>query len=163
MGTALLIAGCGQKVPGDLPKLYPTNITVTCDGKPLKNATVTMFLKDPSSGKANISLGTVTDDKGVAKIQANGMYPGAPVGKYLVCISKSAAVEGPTSKKTPPTDPNELAKYEQKVSDERKFVPGLEKNYSSPKTTPFEIDITEGKNYRDFEVKKASGAPDFTD
>ena len=161
--ACLFVAGCGEKLPPDIPKLYPANVTITLDGAPLKKATVTLSPVNSSSGQSNLPVVGVTDDLGVAVLKTNGRYHGSPAGKYKVCVSKNAAIEGPTSKKTPPTNPDELARFNRKVEDERNFVNAIAGEYSTIGKTILELEIGDGKNKFNFEVKKAPGTPDFSD
>lgn len=158
-----IFLGCGEKLPSDLPKLVPVDVTVFLDGTPLSKATVTLYPLDMGSGQSGLPVGGISSDKGVAKLKTQGRYDGSPLGKYRVCVSKSAPIEGPTSKKTPPTDPEALKAYEKKVGYEREFVNAIEKTFSDPKKSPLEIDIVDGKNTFTVEVKKAAGTPDFVD
>ena len=63
-----------------------------------------------------------TDDQGVAVLKTNGRYYGSPAGKYKVCVSKNAAIEGTTGKKTPPTDPEELERFNNRIEYERRYT-----------------------------------------
>jgi len=152
----LFIAGCGgQKLPGDLPKLYPAQIEVTADGEKLAGAGVTLSLV----GGAGESVGGSTDAKGIAKLYTRGQYAGAPAGKYKVCVNWSVILEGPTSQKPAPTDPAALRAYNKQVSSERTGKPALEAVYRDSKTTPLEVEIGEGKNNLSVEVKKLAVMP----
>ena len=160
--VCLLIAGCSEQLPPDIPKLYPASVTITLDGVPLQKAIVTLTPDNSSSGQSNLPVAGATDDCGVAVLKTNGRYNGSPAGKYKVCVSKRAAVEGPTSKRTPPIDPDELALYNSKVEDERNFMNAISEEYSNAGKTILELEITtKGKNTFSFEVKKAPETPDF--
>ena len=148
-GIFVFITGCGgQKLPSDLPKLYPTQIEVTADGEKLAGATVSLY---PIGGGETV--GAATDAKGIAHINTRGQYAGAPAGKYKVCVNWTVTVEGPTSKKPVPTDPGELAKYERRVADERTTKPVLEPMFRDSAKTPLEVEVVEGKNILSVEVK----------
>jgi hypothetical protein len=84
--VAVLCSGCGgQRLPSDLPKLYPTVITVIQDGNPLAGALVTMINVDKSVGWSCVAM---TDASGRATMVTNGMYAGTPEGTYKVTVSK---------------------------------------------------------------------------
>lgn len=161
--ACLFVTGCGEKLPPDLPKLHPASVRITLDGVPLKKAIVTLTPDHSTPGQSNLPVTGVTDDQGVAVLKTNGRYNGSPAGKYKVCVSKSAAIEGRTSKTPPPADPKELARYNKKVEDERNFVNAIAEEYSAPGKTVLELEIVDGKNSFSFDVKKAPGTPDFSD
>jgi len=151
LGSLVFIAGCGgAKLPDNLPKLHPAQIEVTADGEKLAGANVTLSLV----GGGGEPVGGTTDAKGIAKLSTRAQYAGAPAGKYKVCVIKNLIIEGPTSQQPAPTDPKELDRYKQKVSNERKLEPVLEPVYRESKSTPLEVEIVEGKNEFSVEVKK---------
>jgi hypothetical protein len=135
-------AGCGKdhNRPDDLPKLYPVSITVTQDGKPLEEATVTLYAKTPTkygTGSAK------TNASGVAVIRTYG-YNGVPVGQYTVTVEKRG-VEG--------------AKEVTMEDGATDFVGGkifqyVEAQYANESSTPFSIDVTEKGATDTFEVGK---------
>ena len=155
---SLLIVGCGPKIPSDIPKLYPATITITADGEKLSNASVTLFPIAVASGQSNVAVGATTDDKGVAKLRTQGLYDGSPSGKYKVCVNWAITIDGPTSKTPPPTDPKQLEAYNKKVAYEQTSKPALDPQFMSSKTTPLEVEITEGKNDFSLEVNKLTMA-----
>jgi len=155
LGILVFFAGCGKKLPDDLPKLYPTQIEVTAtDGSKVENARLTLQPiggGEPASG--------ITNARGIAEIVARGEYSGAPAGKYKVMVSWMITLEGPTASQPPPTDPMELERYEDRVRREQKILPALEPEFSSITTTPFEVEVVEGKNTFQLEVKKLDPLP----
>ncbi|MCL2744778.1 MAG: hypothetical protein FWE67_13095 [Planctomycetaceae bacterium] len=77
------VSGCGgQQRPDGFPKVFPVELTVMQEGKPL--ATASVSLQSPNTKWA---IGGATDDNGKVKLVTNG-YPGAPAGKYKVVIMK---------------------------------------------------------------------------
>ena len=87
--VAVLCSGCGgQKLPSDLPKLYPTVITIVQEGKPLSDALVALVNVDSSISWSCVAR---TDASGMATMQTNGMYLGAPEGTYKVTVSKQVS------------------------------------------------------------------------
>lgn len=92
--TALLalvvLVGC-EKRPEGLPALYPTEITVMCDGKPVPNATINVLPEN----QINYVITGKTDEKGIAEPRANfptGSYVGLPLGKASIRISKEVNI-----------------------------------------------------------------------
>jgi len=155
LGILVFIAGCGPKLPGDLPKLYPTQIEVTAtDGSKVENATVLLY---PVGGTEVV--GGTTNAQGIAEIRTRGEFSGAPAGKYKVCVNWSVLVEGPTSKRPAPTDPRELERYNRRVEDERTGRSALEPGYNDAARTPLEVEVVEGKNSLSVEVKKLDPLP----
>jgi hypothetical protein len=96
VSCALFFSGCGDSTrPADLPKLYPCKITITQNGKPLENATVTLIAKTKS--KYGVSSAT-TDVSGMASLWTYG-FNGVPSGEYGVTVTK-IGVEGTKESKT---------------------------------------------------------------
>lgn len=90
--VAVLCAGCGgQKLPSDLPKLYPTVITVMQDGKPLAAAMITL-----TNVEEGVKWGGAarTNAEGKATMMTNGMYEGTPEGTYKATVVKQEQVKG---------------------------------------------------------------------
>ncbi|MDO4588148.1 MAG: hypothetical protein Q4C95_12795 [Planctomycetia bacterium] len=82
----LLAVGCGRKAkPSDLPTLYPCEITVIQDEKPLSDALVTIM---PLNGDLRFTIGGKTNAEGKTKPMLDGEWEGVPQGEYLVAISK---------------------------------------------------------------------------
>lgn len=148
LGILVFFAGCGQKLPDDLPKLHPTQIEVTADGEKLAGAVVSLY---PIGGGE--AAGATTDANGIGKINTRGLYDGAPAGKYKVCVSWAITIEGPTSKKPVPTDPAELSRYNTQVIYERTAKPAVEQEFRNANTTPLEVEVLEGKNSFSMEVQ----------
>ena len=157
LGILVFTAGCTQKLPDDLPKLYPTQIEVTAtDGSKLEGARLTLY---PVGGGE--PAGGMTNAKGVAEIVARGQYSGAPPGKYKVAVLWAILLDGPTASKPAPTDPKELAAYNDRVDREKKALPALEPQFSDSKNTPLEVEVVEGKNNLSLEVKKLDPPPTY--
>lgn len=81
-------AGCGGG-SSDMPELGTVTGTVTMDGQPLANVTVTF---KPDSG--SISVGR-TDEQGHYKLGYNETEKGAKVGKHTVRITTPSDEPGP--------------------------------------------------------------------
>ena len=155
LGILVFIAGCSQQLPDDLPQLYPTQIEVTTtDGEKLERATVSLHPVEGTEPAAGI-----TNARGIAEIVARGRYSGAPAGKYKVTVSWTIALEGPTASKPAPTDPKELAAYNDRVDRERVNKPALEPEFGDSRVTPLEVEVTSGKNSFSVEVKKLDPPP----
>jgi len=154
LGSLVFIAGCGQKLPADLPQLHPTQIEVSAGGDRLEKATVTLHPVGSTEPVAGI-----TNAKGIAEIRARGQYSGAPVGKYKVTVYWTIQLEGPTASKPVPTDPAELERYKERVVRERVHKPALEPQFGDPLRTPLTVEVVEGKNNFTLEVKKLDPPP----
>ncbi|MBR5757707.1 MAG: hypothetical protein IKX88_03815, partial [Thermoguttaceae bacterium] len=61
------LCGCGEKTPPDMPKLFPTSITITQEGTPVEGASVQLLKKDDLYYKW--LAGGVTDATGVCTIR----------------------------------------------------------------------------------------------
>ena len=142
--------GCGSGIPSDIPKLYPAKATITLEGAPLAGASIALT----STEGGQLPVGGTTDQNGVVVFYTNGRYEGAPAGKYKVTTSSMVQVDGPTSKTPPPTDPAELATYNKRVYDERRYEDILADEFKDYKKSPLDFEITSGKNDATFEVKR---------
>ncbi len=82
-GCALLSTGCSKR----FPPVVPTEGTVTLNGKPLPNATITFIPLQTDFGAEAYSSGT-TDEQGrfTLTCQFNNQ-PGAPVGQHVVVVT----------------------------------------------------------------------------
>ena len=85
-----LMNGCGP----DGPPTAPVTGTVTLDGEPLPEVTVT-FMPDPNAGTLAAASRAVTDDRGVYVLTYQGpdRGPGAAVGQHVVTVSDRRAEE----------------------------------------------------------------------
>jgi hypothetical protein len=82
-------SGCGGKQrPNDLPTLYPCEITVIQDGKPLSEATVLFY---PLNGNLRFAIGGKTNQNGILVPKTDGEWDGIPQGEYRISISKQIA------------------------------------------------------------------------
>ena len=84
--TLLMTLGCGGAT--DQPDLGDVSGTVTLDGKPLPDATITFQPADgrPSFGK--------TDSSGKYTLQYTVNASGAKIGKHSVIITTAYSIEG---------------------------------------------------------------------
>ena len=149
----LLQIGCsrGPQKPDGLPTLHPVTLRLEQDGKPLAGASVTL------RSESTWSCGGISDNNGVVTVRTHGQYPGAPLGKYKVVVSKiqssetSLDVSGAKSFA-------EVKELEAKAVKERTgsdaTVYLVERQFSNAKTTPLEIDVVAGRN--DFKLNVGS-------
>lgn len=150
LGT-LFLMGCGQKLPDGMPKLYPTLITITQEGKPVADANVKLMKKDELTYKW--LAGGRTDELGVCKVKTQGKYDGAPAGDFSVVVYKTVVNESATRKSTPtPSDPAEAAEWSRKVAEEEASRDVIDTKYKKIQTTDLTISIQEGKNEESFDV-----------
>ncbi|MDR2438405.1 MAG: hypothetical protein LBE12_03400 [Planctomycetaceae bacterium] len=79
-------SGCrNENKPDDLPTLYPCEITVIQDGKPLSEAMVLFF---PLNGNLRFAIGGKTNQNGILTPQIDGKWNGVPEGEYRISVSK---------------------------------------------------------------------------
>ena len=137
-----LASGCnkGPARPAGMPPLYPATITVTQEGTPLEGATVQLIAED--SSLAQWGPGGITDAKGEASLRTNGMYDGAPLGKYKVAVSKKEVEPHPHPEwsSLPYDDPN----YQKYTAEDakRKVLILVDPQISNLATTTLAIEIT---------------------
>ncbi len=135
----LFVLGCGgQRLPSDMPKLYPVKLTITQKGTPCAGASV--FLANEDSNFKWAVTG-VTDQTGVAELKTNGSYTGAPAGKYNISVRKDEYVREGESK---PGSPAPITAQFQMV----------EEKYTVPSTSGLSIEI-KGKTNETFDVGEA--------
>ena len=146
-----LTAGCGgQKLPDGMPKLNPTTITLTVDGKPFAGAIISLF---PATGTFQWSVSAVTDASGKAVMKTQGNYDGAPEGELKVCVQAVRNIEGETSATEMPTDDyNKMVEWQKAVEDERQTFLVAGAQYGTAETTPLSITIKKGKNSATFDI-----------
>ena len=149
-GILVCFAGCGSKLPDDLPKLYPAQIEVTADGEKLAGAIVIL---SPVGGGGE-SVGGGTDADGIAKLYTRGLYNGAPIGKYKVCVSWVVMDAEPTGKQPG------LKKFNEQIDSDIIGRAGLKPEYGDRKNTPLEVEIVAGNNSFPVEVKILDNQPD---
>jgi hypothetical protein len=145
--VALIVTGCssGNK-PSDLPPLYPCSVTIRQDNLPLAEATVEFI--PVAATEAKYRAASITGSDGNVSMTTYG-FPGVPAGKYKVVISKNIQDDLVYSN-NPSTGQKEIVDFQKYMT--------VEQEYSSPKTTPLEIEIT-GKEKRTdhiFNVGKAT-------
>ena len=144
IAVVLLVAssGCnGKKKPADLPALYPCQITVMQDGKPLEGALVRLH----SDKSLRFTTSGVTDNQGVANIKTDVSWPGAPEGKYKVCVQKvvtSSAQDLPKEVPNPTTDRAGYAEYRKKAAEIGKATSYVDKKFLRPNSTPVTAEVT---------------------
>ena len=129
-----LLSGCGgKKLPDGMPKLYPVSISVTQEGKPLADASISFRYPNNSAPWA---VGGQTDTAGKAKLYTNG-YPGAPLGQFNVVIFKQDNVglkeRGEAEGRLDP----DAGKIKVRIWS------CVEPQYNDPNKTPIHVEITE--------------------
>lgn len=144
---SIVIAGCGPALPDGMPKLYPTTLTFTQEGKPLAEASVVLIPQFDCPWM----VGGLTDANGQVPLKTHGKYDGAPAGKFKICVTKTVS-EG----ELPSMDSSQA-----RVA--MTFYEAVELQYSKAETTPLEIDIepkqTEEKTFDVGKAVKLKQAP----
>ena len=138
----LIFCGCGgKKKPADLPLLHPCKITVIQDGKPLEGATVSLTAQGTP---LRFTTAAITDKQGVAVIKTDIDWPGAPEGKYKVCIKKVVAPKTDSTENAP-SDPAQYAEYQKKLAESSDLTMSyVDSKYLRPRTSPVEIEVKPG-------------------
>ncbi|MDR1382465.1 MAG: hypothetical protein LBJ67_01260 [Planctomycetaceae bacterium] len=133
--TLISICGCGQSpgLPGDFPKIYPCEISVIQEGKPLEDAMVSL---NPIGNTDKYAGGcsATTDAHGKAFLMTYGQN-GIPAGKYKILISKLKDEGGKEVE-----DPFGI-----KSIQGGKVYSYIEAKYSDKNLTPYEIEIKDKK------------------
>jgi len=136
-------SACSQKKkPADLPQLYPCEITVIQDGQPLEGAIVGLIADGHNT---RFPSAAISDNKGIAKIKTDSLWPGAPAGNYKVTISKTVLPVLDLPKEIPDAtaDPKGYAEYRQKVGEmSGKTKSVVDQKFLRPNSTPESIEVT---------------------
>lgn len=145
LSFVLFICGCTpSNRPTDLPKLHPCTLSFTMEGKPLDEASITLYSNDPTLAKW--SAGGITDATGKVILQTNGQFSGAPAGSFKIVVLKDT--------KPTPDDPNRDPNTPPPPQKPTKSLVDL--NFTKAETSPLEITIVEGHNEeKTFDVKPA--------
>lgn len=149
----LFCFGCGQKLPSDLPRLYPTTLVITQEGKPLGDATITMNAegsKWPVTG--------LTDANGEAKMFVNGMYEGAPEGTYKVIVNKTETEEPDLPPPPENADPQQMMLYNESIvplMGQLKTFNRVEAVNTAFETTTLSVSIASGTDRYPLDAGKA--------
>ena len=139
--ASFLFVGCGgEKLPPDLPKLYPTKVVVIQDGKPLEGANVVLLPKDPDNrwGAAG-----QTDSSGVVEFYTEGRYRGVPEGEYQLTVSKVYTEPGQYIGQTRP-DEIDRQTWDRLIAEEGRKLNSyrlVDPIYDSRKTSPLELSV----------------------
>jgi len=138
LGTLLALSlGCGEKLPADLPKLYPTRLVIIQDDKPLEGASVHLLPKDTNSRWAAAGK---TDSSGRVEFFTEGRYRGVPEGDYQVTVSKTFTEPSQFDKARP--DDIDYATWERMAAQEKRDSYHLvDPVYDSRKTSPLELTV----------------------
>ena len=142
MTLAILLIGCGsQKMPDGMPKLYPLTLNVTQEGKPLPEATVSLFSID---GVNTWNSGGMTKTDGTLVVFTRGKYAGVPAGKYKVTVD-CVMSDVPRPKEA---TMEEIMEHGKKHPEYR-VVP---LPYTDRKTTSLEIEVAKGTNRLNIDI-----------
>ena len=135
----LTITGCSEKLPDGMPKLLKVSLTFQQEGKPLPDATVTLFSEAPSF---QWTVGGTTDNRGVVVLKTHGSYTGVPEGMYKICVKKFVR-EG------------ELQTMDNPGAPPPKDYNFVDSQYGQQKDTPLSIEIKSGNKYEPFDLGPA--------
>lgn len=135
-----------------MPKLHPASITIVQEGTPLDNAIVQLISSDPALSQWGPS--GITDANGVAVLNTNSLYRGAPEGHFKVLVTKREMEKNPHPEwaDLPDGDP----KYQEfrAINQKLKSYDYVEPQYGLLLETPLEVDIAKGKNELSLDVGK---------
>lgn len=136
--ACVIVFGCkSEKKPEGMPPIYSTEITILSEGKELADVGVVLLPVDKTQ---QWTAGGTTDSSGKATMNTYSKFPGAPEGKFKVCVSKSLDEPAPN---TDPDSPS-VGYISYNLVDTK---------YGDPETTDFEIEIFKGqKNAATFDV-----------
>ena len=144
-----LLSGCGGPTrPADLPPLHSCILTMTQDGKPMGEATVSLESTDPAF---KWTVFAQLDASGTGKVFTQGLFPGAPEGEYKVVVTKEEVV----SEQTGTTVVRQGEFGEETITPTIETVFTLvEKEYTDAATTPLSITIGKKGNNQTLDCGK---------
>lgn len=153
--AVVVIAGCGQKLPEGMPKLFTAKVVVTYDdGTPVQGASVLLSPVDKATTEDWSSGGTTGAD-GSIELYTRGQYAGVPAGAYKATVRKII---------TENTEPikDELDPESYKIAMKQFKQPSgpdpmvnyhvIDPIYGSPTDSPLDVTV-EAKNGNKFELK----------
>ncbi|MDR0610637.1 MAG: hypothetical protein LBG58_11040 [Planctomycetaceae bacterium] len=156
MSIPLVFIGCSEKLPPDMPRLYPLTFTVIQDGKPLDKAVVELIRKDSQSKWGGTGL---CDASGKAEIYTQGKYKGVPAGTYSIIVTKHFTEPSKYEGQPIPDPAVDLTAYENWMraldSEDLTSYNLVELKYGSVDTTPFSIEVGKGEKTQPLDVGKA--------
>jgi hypothetical protein len=131
-----LFSGCGgTPKPEGLPELYPLTIKLTQDGgKPLVDASVRLITMDANT-TTRWNVSGSTNAQGIAVLKTHGEYPGVPVGKYKVVVTKEDLVYNQS------TPPQIIGRFHL-----------VESQYANIVTTPLTIEVKPDTKSAEFDL-----------
>jgi hypothetical protein len=138
LSALVFVAGCGQKLPDGMPKLYPVTISVTQDGTPLAGANVVL-----SGTHQWVSVGT-TDAQGNAVLYTQGNYPGVPEGISKVAVTKIGEEGSEPPPKPFSAESERIYNEYQKSGKKYKQFNVTPVQYRKAETTPLQVEIKKG-------------------
>ncbi|MDR1958188.1 MAG: carboxypeptidase-like regulatory domain-containing protein [Planctomycetaceae bacterium] len=147
----LMLNGCGgAKKPEGMPPLYPCQITITQEGKPLADAVVSL-----ASENNKWQSSAQTDTKGVAELITYGQFLGVPAGTYKVLVVKRE-LDGPPPVSNTDAEGRVLGGPQGQPSFP-KYIERVHPVYSAKESSPLTIEIKPMKSGNDqtFEVGKS--------
>ena len=146
-----LFMGCGgERRPDGMPRLYPASIQIMQEGTPLDGATVTLVSEDAELGRWAPT--GITDASGVAVMQTNGLYSGAPLGTFKVVVAKRLTEPHPNPElAAAPHGHPDAARYD-RLNNERKTFNYVATQYSSIAETPLSVEIVSGQRTYSIDV-----------
>ena len=153
IASLLLIVGCGERLPPDLPRLYPTAVIIVQEDKALEGATVVLHPKDPDSRWGATGL---TDASGRVDFFTEGRYRGVPEGEYQLTVSKVFTEPSQYLGQERPAGMDDHT-WDSLIAGERLNSYNLvDTTYGSRRTSPLELSVGPGQpRDRQFDVGPA--------
>ena len=144
------LVGCGQQLPDNLPALQQCTLTLTSQGKPLAEASVSLIPLTNEHGQW--IAGGVSDANGKVVPIVQGKYKGVPLGKYKVVVIKNRYETDETIAERIRKEyaNNTRAERDRHMEIEidkyaKVTIPLVHHDCMKQDTTPLEIEILKGK------------------
>lgn len=136
--ACMLLSGCtGEKKPEGMPEIHSTVIKIESEGKALTDASVSLVPVDKTQ---TWTAGGTTDSSGTATMMTFAKFPGAPAGKFKVCVTKTLVEPDPNADPDSPS----VGSISYDLVDDK---------YANPDTSDFEVEVVAGqKNTAKFDV-----------
>jgi hypothetical protein len=94
-----VLTGCSRlpPKPADLPKLYPTRVTVTFGGKAIEGVNVSLHSTDKN---VKWRASGYTNSHGTADLKTSFAFPGVPAGNFIISFDKQSGETSAENKST---------------------------------------------------------------
>jgi hypothetical protein len=155
--VVLCAAGCGERLPSGLPKVYPVSLIIVQEGTPLADATVSLI---PKNTESSWSATGVTDASGKAEFYTQGKYKGVPADDYKIVVLKTFTEPSQYAGQGKPADVDYMEWQNKLGAEKLRSYNLVEEKYCDRSMTPLELHVdADGVKNKQIEAGKAVRIP----